>query len=183
MRKFGRRGSSAAIDAQGIHWPTKTLMLYGPVNRAMLERVTNFCLRLAQTGDPAQILLNTPGGSVVDGLAIHDLLSALDNHLTIRVVGEACSMGAVILQAADHRAMAKHAVLMLHDGSQETGEMTVRDLEKYTAARKKDRAMFYRIFADRTGKPAKHFRTRMANDWYLYAKEALTEGLVDEILD
>lgn len=101
---------------QGIDVPTRTLMLFGEVDEALLDRATSaFHLFSAKT-DPVTVLLNSPGGDVAQGMAIYDLIKNSEAPVTIRVVGEACSMGAVILQAGDVREAYENSVIMHHVG-------------------------------------------------------------------
>jgi ATP-dependent protease ClpP protease subunit len=90
-------------------------------------------------------------------------------------------MGAIILQAADHRQAYPNAEIMLHDG--ETGYSGhARDLERYAKENARNRERMYRLLAKRSGQPAAHFRRKLAFDWFLTPKEALKEGLLDEVL-
>ena len=63
------------------------------------------------------ILLNSPGGNVQAGMGIYDLIKAHKGTTTIRVIGEACSMACVILQAGDIRQAMPNSVLMHHVGT------------------------------------------------------------------
>lgn len=158
----------------------RTLIFAGEVNSVAFEKLTKDILQLVKRKAPIEIILNSPGGNVVDGYAIYDLISSLKNHVTIRVLGEASSMGSIILQAGDRRVIAPNAVLMLHEGHTAV-RMAPGDLRRYMAAYEKDLERMYAIFSENTGQSVEHFKDRMKYDWYLSATEALSEGLVDAI--
>ena len=66
------------------------------------------------------IVLNSPGGYCVDGLALYDFLRDMrkaGHHVTIKVYGEASSMGGILLQAGDKREMSKFSYLLIHEVS------------------------------------------------------------------
>lgn len=73
---------------------------------------------MAPAGDkPITIIMNHSGGDIYAGMAIYDAIKQTNNYVTILVRGLACSMGAIILQAADHRVLSKHSVVMIHHGT------------------------------------------------------------------
>jgi ATP-dependent protease ClpP protease subunit len=93
------------------------------VDFSMAERVTK-ALHILDTYDaearkgekPISIIMNNPGGDVIHGMGIYDAVANCKNHVTIRVIGHAMSMGSVILQAADKRVMTKNSLMMIHYG-------------------------------------------------------------------
>src|ERR1051326_8175514 len=73
-----------------------------------------------QSDKPITLVINSPGGYVVEGLAIYDFLRSLSArgiHITTVGLGYVASMGGVLLQAGDTRLMAKHAWLLIHEVS------------------------------------------------------------------
>jgi ATP-dependent protease ClpP protease subunit len=66
--------------------------------------------------DPITILMNNPGGDVFHGLAIYDAIKSSQSHCTIKVFGQAMSMGSIILQSADSRIMMPNSKFMIHYG-------------------------------------------------------------------
>lgn len=134
---------------------------------------------------PLTIELNSPGGAIVVGLALFDELLALrarGHHLTIVVRGEACSMGAIILQAADKRIVGPSSFVMAHRASFGAGgeadkvEDAIEQVRMYEAR-------MYEILGERTGKGATYWKKSLARrkDQHFSAKCALAEGLADEI--
>lgn len=137
-------------------------------------------------GEPVYIDINSPGGSVVDGLALYDVIQGLrakGSHVTTRAVGGAFSMGAVILQAGDDRVVTPHAKLLIHEGSQTIqGTMTRGEQEDM----KGFVDMLLSDIADILESRSKLSRRQILNrwkrkDWYIDAEEAVNLGFADRI--
>lgn len=86
--------------------------------RDMMRDLEEFSFR--RPGDPITLYLNSPGGSVYDGLALYDAiieLRALGHHVTTHARGMAASMGSVLLQAGDERFLSVNASVLVHKPS------------------------------------------------------------------
>jgi ATP-dependent protease ClpP protease subunit len=137
-------------------------------------------------GTPIHILMTNPGGSFEAGMAVIATIYRIRRQkriVNITVTGEACSMGGVILQAADHRAAEDGTILMLHDihygGVHARSDFHVDEKEGVDIAS----SAIFALFEHRTGKPASYWKGRTdRKDLYLSAREALKEGLLDEVL-
>lgn len=95
----------------------RVLVVSGPILET--NEISNVLMRWSRRdpGKPITIYLNTPGGSVFDGNALGhtlDQLRAKGHRVTIFGAGTVLSMGAVLLQYADERVLAKDAVFMIH---------------------------------------------------------------------
>lgn len=135
-------------------------------------------------GEPITITFNSPGGSVLDGLALYDFLRQLrarGHHLTAVALGRAGSMGAVILQAGDLRVMGAHAFLLLHEVSnQSTGKTS--EMEDGIAFTRRQQQHLRAILAERSTLEAAQIQRRWSRrEWWLDAREALALGLVDSV--
>lgn len=135
-------------------------------------------------GQPMELVLNSPGGSVTDGLALYDELQRLraaGHHLTTRTVGMAASMGSVLLQAGDRRVMAPEAFLLVHEiAAGAIGKIGEIEDEMNLLKRMSERILS--IYAARSRMTAKAIAAKWKRtDWWLNATEALELGLVDEI--
>lgn len=136
--------------------------------------------------DTAEIHLhiNSPGGSVFDGLAIYNTLKNHDAKVVGIVDGMAASAASFILQAADTRQMSRSAQVMIHDAKAFAGG-NAKQMRQ--AADLLDRvsdsiADIYALRSD--GKTAEEFRSVMqAGDQWYNGNEAIDEGLVDEVTD
>lgn len=135
---------------------------------------------------PISVLINCPGGSTTDGMAIFDRLLELREsgiHVVTQAIGTAQSMGAILLQAGTTRQCYPNTTLMLHDGTVGASG-TIRNVERQMASENMERQRSYRLLAERNtaGHDAAYFRRKLAYDWYLTPEEALAEGLIDEII-
>jgi ATP-dependent Clp protease protease subunit len=170
----------------GLHIPSRTIDLVhesAEIDRSTVSRfLRQFHTLTHISKDPIHIFINSPGGQDEHCYAIYDLIDSSDTHITIEVIGEACSSGSIILQAADHRVMHKHAYLMLHNGEHSPTGNAV-DVERAVINEKRLRTYMYEIYAKRSGKPVAYFRRKCTQDWFLSAAEALAENLIDEIIE
>lgn len=153
------------------------------INHAGAARFFKNLLILEELGnEPIRVYINCPGGLELDGIAVYDAIKSSKCHMTGIVLGQAQSMGAIILQAFDHRIALPSSYFMLHDGS-DTLSGNVRDIEKTVEANKALRLEGYKALSQRTGKEAAYWNRKLATDYILSAPQALTENLIDEILD
>lgn len=135
-------------------------------------------------GKDIWIDINTPGGSVTDGLAIYDQVQRLrrkGHKVTTRAVGGAFSMGAVLLQAGDVRIIDPRAKILIHQGSGGmSGDMTVGEQEDARAFREMLLNDVLDILAERSTLSKRQIKNRWTRkDWYLNADEAVKLGFAD----
>jgi len=97
---------------------------------------------------PITIFTNNLGGSWYHGMAIYDTIRASRCHITMVALGYACSMGSIILQAADTRVLGKHCVFMIHDGTELLDGHT-RTVERWAKESPKMRKRMYEIYRER----------------------------------
>ena len=138
-----------------------------------------------EPGRPMTVILNSPGGRVLDGLALFDYLSWLrseGHRLRIEVLGRAASMGGVLLQAGDERVVGANAFLLVHEvsGGAEGKSSELGDrVEFYDQMEKRLLA----ILASRSTLTERQIKARWSRkDWWLTAQEAVEVGLADAIL-
>jgi ATP-dependent Clp protease protease subunit len=129
---------------------------------------------------PINVYINSFGGCMFNGMAIYDVMKNCPCHVTAFVLGAAMSMGSVILQAADVRVAYPNATIMVHDGSWNIDD-TFQSFHNWAEFTKKSQQQMYRIYAERSGRPAGFWRKKCAADLILTAQEAKSLGLVDSI--
>jgi ATP-dependent Clp protease, protease subunit len=135
-----------------------------------------------------RLYINSAGGNVTDGLALHDAIRelVLDGYqITIVVQGMAYSMGSVVLQAASpgRRFAFPHSWIMIHEPAKWAGWQSTTAAAQHLDRLKQMQAQIYRILADRSGKPLRHIiRDTKRTDFYLDAANAKEYGLIDDIL-
>jgi len=129
------------------------------------------------------VYINSPGGSVTAGLAIYDTMQFLTCDVATYCVGQAASMGAVLLAAGrkGKRFSLPNARIMIHQpwGGAE-GKATDISIAAKEILRLKDR--LNELLAFHTGKPADVLARDTERDYFMSAEEAKAYGLVDEVL-
>jgi ATP-dependent Clp protease protease subunit len=154
------------------------------VARNVIERVRELANDNAR---PITLYINSAGGNVTDGLAIHDSIRQIVNRgieVTIVVQGMAYSMGSVVLQAASEgrRLSLPHSWIMIHEPAKWAGWQSTSAAAQHLDRLKQMQSQIYEILARRSGKPLqKIIRDTKRTDFYLDAKRALEYGLIDAI--
>jgi len=143
-------------------------------------------LLFLQSQDAAKdisVYINSPGGSVTAGLAIYDTMQYLTCDVATYCVGQAASMGAVLLAAGrkGKRYSLPNARIMIHQpwGGAE-GKASDISIAAKEILRLKDR--LNEILAFHTGKSAENLANDTERDYFMSAEEAKVYGLVDEVL-
>ena len=154
--------------------------------RGVIERL---CELANDNGRPISLYINSAGGNVTDGLAIHDAVREVVSRgiqVTIVVQGMAYSMGSVVLQAASNgrRLSYPHSWIMIHEPAKWAGWQSTSAAAQHLDRLKQMQAQIYQILATRSGKPLqKIIRDTKRTDFYLDAKMALDYGLIDAIIE
>jgi ATP-dependent Clp protease protease subunit len=129
------------------------------------------------------VYINSPGGSVTAGLAIYDTMQFITCDVATYCVGQAASMGAVLLAAGKKgkRFSLPNARIMIHQpwGGAE-GKASDISIAAKEILRLKDR--LNEILAFHTGKSVEALSNDTERDYFMSADEAKTYGLVDEVL-
>jgi len=164
----------------------RIVFLNGEVNEASANIVVAELLYLeAQDPDKdIQMYINSPGGSVTDGLAIYDTMQYIKADVATICVGMAASMGAFLLAAgAKGKRMAlPHAEIMIHQvlgGTQ--GQETDIQIEARHIARIKH--SLTETLAACTGKPYEQVYADCERNNWMTAEEAREYGLIDKVID
>jgi ATP-dependent Clp protease protease subunit len=127
--------------------------------------------------------INTPGGAVTAGMAIYDTIQFLKCDVATYCVGQAASMGAVLLAAGKKgkRFALPNARIMIHQpwGGVE-GQATDISIQAKEILRLRDR--LNEILAYHTGKPLEAITKDTDRDFFMSADEAKEYGLVDEVV-
>ncbi len=130
-----------------------------------------------------QMYINSPGGSVIDGLGIYDTMQYVNPDVATICTGLAASMGAVLLCAGvkGKRTCLKHARVMIHQPSGGmSGQFT--DMEISYNLIKTLKRELYMIMAEHTGQDADKIESDCDRDNWMTANDAKEYGLVDEVL-
>jgi ATP-dependent Clp protease protease subunit len=153
--------------------------------RAVIERTRELA---NDNRRPIRVFINSAGGNVTDGLALHDALRQLviDGYeITVIVQGMAYSMGSIVLQAASpgRRLAFPHSWIMIHEPAKWAGWQSTTAAAQHLDRLKQMQAQIYRILAERSGKPLRQIiRDTKRTDFYLDAASARDYGLIDDII-
>ena len=164
---IGEHGDNEQISMRNI----KELL----VKFRYLEKLSN---------DPIFIEMSTYGGDLTATMIAHDAIAASKCEVTILATGAVMSGGAILLQAAKHRLIAKHTVFMMHDLAMGIADSRLNDAVQYLAVTKAQMHMLYELFAERNtaGKDVKYFKKNFVTDFWLTAKDAVANGFADKIV-
>ena len=164
----------------------RIIILSDEVNYVTASLITAQLLFL-EAEDPdkdIQFYINSPGGSVSDGLMIYDTMQHIKPDVQTICMGMAASMGAFLLTAGakGKRFVLPNAEVMIHQpsgGAQ--GQTTDIQIAAQHIQRTKNR--LNKIMAEKTGQPLEKIVLDMERDNWMTAEEAVEYGLVDQIME
>lgn len=162
----------------------RTIWLTEEITPAVSAEIVRQIRYLDRIGtDDIILMINSPGGSVIDGLAICDAMKSAASPVTTVCCGIAASMAAVILACGDkgRRKCFKHSEVMIHQlmgGAQ--GQET--DVAIAYQRMKRLKEMLNRLLSDCTGQSLKKITQDTERDFFMTAEEAVAYGIVDIIV-
>ena len=164
----------------------RIVFISGEVNDEMANAVCAQLLFL-QSQDPKKdinVYINSPGGSVTAGLAIYDTMQFISCPVATYCIGQAASMGAVLLTAGakGKRFALPNARIMIHqpwggaEGKASDIEITAREILRL-------KEILNQILASHSGKALEDVVRDTDRDHFMSAAEACTWGLIDKVLE
>ena len=129
------------------------------------------------------VYINSPGGSVVDGLSSIDVMNFIPNNVSTTCIGMAASMGAVLLSCGEKgkRFVLPHSRVMIHQVSSGM-RGTYSDIKIEMEQTERCRNDVYRLLADNMGKTFEEVEMLCdRNNWFI-GQEAVELGIVDKVL-
>jgi ATP-dependent Clp protease, protease subunit len=162
----------------------RILWLSGPVNQHMSDIVQAQLLFLDSVeSKDITMYINSPGGSVLNGLGIIDVMHYIKSNISTVNIGMAASMGAVLLGAGTKgkRSSLRFSRTMLHQSSGGAGgniqdaRIAFQEWEKYNK-------ILFELLADFCGKPYDQVIKDCERDNWLSASESVEYGIIDEII-
>lgn len=159
------------------------ILLYDEINNVSSDMVVSKLrgMNILNNKKPIYLEINSPGGSVSDGMSIINTIEHIKSPVYTIISGQACSMAALISICGDKRMIYTNSYWMQHSTSDIVG-----DYIQYI----KDRTKFLCEFENRTEKMLKN-RTKLSNlditkirsgELWLNADQALAKGVVDEVI-
>ncbi|MGZ6186366.1 MAG: ATP-dependent Clp endopeptidase proteolytic subunit ClpP [Candidatus Binataceae bacterium] len=163
----------------------RIVFLGGPIHDETANLVTAQLLFL-ESEDPEReinMYVNSPGGSVTAGLAIYDTMQFVKPPVSTLCVGQAASMGAVLLAAGakGRRYALPHSRIMIHQlsGGFE-GQATDIEIQAREALRLRE--ILNNILTHHTGQSLKRIEKDTDRDFFMHASQAVEYGLIDEVI-
>ena len=163
----------------------RIIFLGEDVNEHTANSVVAQLLHLAYVDPQADISLyiNSPGGSVYDGMAIYDTMNFIKPDVATYGIGLQASMGAFLLSsgAKGKRFCLPHAKVMIHQPSSGThGKVTDMEIDMKETLEVKE--MLAKIMAKNTGQKLAKVKSDMERDYWMTPNEAVKYGLIDKVL-
>ena len=162
------------------------IVFLGSVVTDEVANVITAQLLFLESEDPTRDIyfyINSPGGSVTAGLAIYDTMQYIRPEVSTVCVGQAASMGAVLLAAGNKgkRFALPHSRIMIH---QPLGEFqgTAMDVDIQAKEILRMREQLNDILMKHTGQSLKKIEKDTDRDFFMTGKQALEYGLIDEVI-
>ena len=131
-----------------------------------------------------ELYINSPGGSVIAGLAIYDTVQVIKPDVATTCVGHAMSMGAILLAggAKGKRFSLPNARIMIHQGTAGF-HGTPSDIDIVAREVLRYKSLYIKILAEHTGQPLEKVEHDIDRDYYMSPEEALEYGIVDKVIE
>ena len=162
----------------------RVVFLRGEVNEQLANSIVAQLLFLEMEDPDAEIsmYINSPGGSVTDGMAIYDTMRYIKPKVRTVCLGMAASMGAFLLMAGEPgmRMALPNSEIMIHQPSGGAhGQATDVQLHAQWLLRTKNK--MNALMSEMTGQELSKIQQDVERDYFMTAKEALEYGIVDQI--
>jgi len=147
---------------------------WGMDSKTFIDEIKNI------STDNVTLRINSPGGSVIDGLSIHDAIKRMPQKVTARIEGLAASIATIIALGADEVSMSENSLFMIHNvWGGETGG--AEDMRKAADLMEKMGGRLLNIYAKKTGKSEDEIRAWMDAETWFTSDEALEAGFINTI--
>ena len=163
----------------------RIIPIFGEITNEMASVVIAKLLYLdSVSSKDITLYINSPGGTVIDGLAIYDTIKSIKSDVTTIAVGQASSMGSFLLSSGTKgkRYSLPSAEIMIHQPS--GGALGKASDIKIAATRiEKHKKRLNTILANNTGKSYEIIEKDTKDDFFMDANEALKYGIIDQIIE
>jgi ATP-dependent Clp protease, protease subunit len=184
IEKSGRE--ERAMDIYSRLLKDRIIFIGSQINDDVANAVVAQLLFL-QSEDPkgdVHIYINSPGGSISAGLAIYDTMQFVNCPVATYCVGQAASMGAVLLAAgtAGKRKALPNSRIMIHQplaGAEGTAEEILIHAKEFVKVKER----LNRILIKHTGHPLEKIEQDTDRDRFMSAEEAMEYGLIDHVIE
>jgi len=176
-------GKEKAYDVYTRLAKDRILFLNGVVEENMANHIVATLLFLESQNPkaPINMYVNSPGGSVVAGMAIYDIMMYIQSPITTIVTGQAASMGSLLATAGSRRLVTQNSRHMIHQplggasGQATDVEIQVKELIRW-------KTVLTGIYEKHTKHPYSKLEADMERDNFMTAEEAVKYNLADEVV-
>lgn len=181
-----RKLNVAQMDVFSRLFMDRILFLGTAINDEVANIVNSqlLFLKMENPNKPVDLYINSPGGSVYDGMSIYDVMNLIDCPVRTTCCGTAASMAAVLLSAGEkgERRSLAHSKIMIH---QPSGGAQGPASDIYIAAKEMEKCqdMLYRVLAENMGKDYDYVKRICDRDYWLTPDEAVAEGVIDMVIN
>lgn len=174
------------IDPYAKLFEDRIIFLGSPISDDVANAVMAqlLCLESMDPEREVQMYINSPGGTMSALTAIYDTMLYITPDIRTVCLGQAASAAAVLLAAGapGKRSALPHSRVMIHQPATEGGRADPSDIEIHANEILRQRSMMEQMIAHHTGKTAEEVSADIERDKFLTAEDALTYGIIDEIL-
>jgi ATP-dependent Clp protease protease subunit len=161
----------------------RIVFLVGPVNDQVANLIVAQMLFLdsEDSEKPINFYINSPGGVVTAGMSIYDAMKFVKAPVHTLCLGQAASMGSLLLSSGDERRALPHSRIMIHQpsgGAQ--GQSTDIQIQAQEIERMKKELTG--ILAANSGQPYEKVYADCERDYFMSAQQTLEYGLIDEVV-
>jgi ATP-dependent Clp endopeptidase proteolytic subunit ClpP len=166
---------------------TAELRIYGNIGESFWSEDSVTAARFAKELDEVKtpklnIRINSLGGSVFDGIAIHSLLKAHKSEKTVYIDGIAASIASGVAMSGNKVKMPANAMMMIHDPwTLAAGNSS--ELRKNAAVLDKIKESLTQTYTAKTGMTVEDIGVLMTDETWMTAEDALSYGFIDEIIE
>lgn len=176
-----------AYDIYSLLLKERIVFLGTPIDDQVANVIVAQLLFLAreEPDRDIQMYINSPGGSISAGLAIHDTMNLVQPEISTIAVGMTASMGTVLLSAGEKgkRYALPNATVHFHQALLGRVGGQARDIEIAAKEILRENEIIRNILIKNTGMDVEKITADMDRDYYMSADEAKEYGMIDEILE
>lgn len=154
----------------------------GPSWAGMIDgKLVSDAMKDATESTPVNVFINSPGGSVFEGIAIYNLLARHKGDVTVHIDGAAFSAASLIAMAGDTIKMAENAMMMIHN-PWAIGIGNASEMRSLAALLDKIGGSLATSYVARTGKSTDEIVKMLNDETWFDAKEAVEQKFADEVV-
>lgn len=172
------------VSAEDKLFSSRNIFIGNIDSETALDFTKEFMCLSKESGEPVNIYIKSPGGEVNSGLLIYDLIRSSKLLINTYCIGEAYSMGAVLLAAGQkgRRFILPHSRVMIHEPLIQSGVGgSVTSILRISDSIMETRRLLNELLAKHTGRTIEEINKATSFDNFMNAHEAVEFGICDEI--